>query len=69
MSDALYKSEEEFKHKRPLEYERLASEGKLEVRLGAEPPDWQRTFARVVGFTAVFIGLLLLVLTLTAYFD
>ena len=62
-------SEEEFKHKRPLEYERLASEGKLEVRLGAEPPDWQRTFARVVGFTAVFIGLLLLVLTLTAYFD
>ncbi|MFP5276408.1 MAG: formate dehydrogenase subunit gamma [Acidobacteriota bacterium] len=62
-------SEEEFKHKRPLEYERLAAEGKLEARLGSEPPDWQRNFARVVGFTAVFIGLLLLVFTLTAYFD
>ena len=27
-------SEEEFKHKRPKEYERLASQGKLEARLG-----------------------------------
>ncbi len=61
-------SEKEFKHKRPLEYERLAAAGKLQARLGAEPPDWQRNFARVVGFSAVFIGLLLLVLTLTAYF-
>ena len=34
-------SEEEFKHKRPLEYERLVKDGKLEARLGEAP----QTFA------------------------
>jgi cytochrome b subunit of formate dehydrogenase len=62
-------SEEEFKEKRPLEYERAIKEGKLEGRLGAAPAAWYLTFARVVGFAAIFIGLLLLVLTLTAYFS
>jgi len=61
-------SEEEFKHKRPLEYERLAREGKLESRLGEAPQSWQVTFSKVIGFTAIFIGLTLLVLTLSAYF-
>src|SRR6266568_5840565 len=61
-------SEEEFKHKRPLEYERLAREGKLEARLGEAPQTWLLNFSRVVGFTAILIGLTLLVLTLTAYF-
>ncbi len=32
------------------------------------PATWLVNFARVVGFTAIVIGLLLLVLTLTAYF-
>ncbi|MFP5205084.1 MAG: formate dehydrogenase subunit gamma [Acidobacteriota bacterium] len=62
-------SEEEFEHKRPLEYRRLKAQGKLESRLAEAPPTWLTNFFRVVGFTAVFIGLLLLVLTLTAYFD
>jgi len=62
-------SEEEFKHKRPLEYERLKASGKLEQRLGEAAPMWLVNFSRVVGFTAIAIGLLLLVLTLTAYFD
>ncbi len=61
-------SEEEFKHKRPLEYERLAREGKLESRLGEAPQTWQVNFSKVIGFTAIFIGLTLLVLTLSAYF-
>ncbi|HUB89777.1 MAG TPA: hypothetical protein VMA74_08605, partial [Dyella sp.] len=60
-------SEEEFKHKRPLEYQRLAAEGKLESRLGIAPPVWLTNFSRVAGTTAIFIGLLLLVLTLSAY--
>ena len=30
---------------------------------------WFVRFARVVGFTAIFIGVTLLILTLTAYFD
>jgi cytochrome b subunit of formate dehydrogenase len=61
-------SEEEFKHKRPLEYERMQKEGKLESRLGEAPQTWQLNFSRVVGAIAIFIGLTLLVLTLSAYF-
>jgi cytochrome b subunit of formate dehydrogenase len=62
-------SEEEFKHKRPQEYARIVKEGKLESRLGHAAPVWLINFSRVVGFTAIFIGLTLLVLTLTAYFS
>ncbi len=62
-------SEEEFKTKRPLEYQRLAREGKLEARLGEAPGIWQTNFSKVVGFTAIFVGLALLVLTLTGYFN
>lgn len=61
-------SEEEFMHKRPQEYARMAREGKLEQRLGTAPAPWFVNGARIVGFTAIFIGLTLLVLTLTAYF-
>ncbi|MGD0546563.1 MAG: hypothetical protein ABR991_01895 [Terracidiphilus sp.] len=60
-------SEEEFKHKRPLEYERLKAQGKLEARLAEAPGIWQINFSKVVGFTAILIGLVLLVLTLSAY--
>ncbi len=62
-------SEEEFKHKRPREYQRLSREGKLEARLGEKAPMWLVNFSKVVGFTAIFIGLTLLVLTLSAYFS
>jgi cytochrome b subunit of formate dehydrogenase len=61
-------SEEEFKHKRSLEYARLANTGKLEAKLAAAPQTWQVHISKIVGFTAIFIGLLLLVLTLSAYF-
>ncbi|MDE3199285.1 MAG: hypothetical protein KGN79_00060 [Acidobacteriota bacterium] len=59
-------SEEEFKEKRPLEYERMVKEGKLDERRGDEPEDWFVRFSRYVGFSAIAFGLLLLVLTLTA---
>jgi cytochrome b subunit of formate dehydrogenase len=62
-------SEEEFKHKRPLEYERMVAEGKLESRIGVAPPLWLLNFSRVVGTLAILIGLTLLVLTLSAYFS
>ncbi|MGA7339721.1 MAG: hypothetical protein WBX18_03925 [Terracidiphilus sp.] len=51
-----------------MEYERLKREGKLEARLGEAPATWLLNFTKVVGFTAIFIGLTLLVLTLSAYF-
>ncbi len=62
-------SEEEFKHKRTLEYERNSKRGELEKKVGIAPPLWLVNFSKVVGFTAIFIGLTLLVLTLTAYFS
>jgi len=61
-------SEAEFKHKRKEEYERLAKEGKLEQRVASAPALWQINFSKIVGFTAITIGLTLLVLTLSAYF-
>lgn len=61
-------SEEELKHKHPLEYERLVRQGKLAAKAGEAPHPLQVRFSKIVGFTAVFIGLLLLVLTLSAYF-
>jgi cytochrome b subunit of formate dehydrogenase len=61
-------SEAEFKHKRKQEYERLAREGKLEQKVATAPALWQINFAKIVGFTAIAIGLTLLVLTLSAYF-
>ena len=62
-------SEDEFKHKRPEEFDALKKEGKLEARLGPAPATWWINFARVIGFTAILIGLTLLVLTLSAYFS
>jgi len=62
-------SEEEFQHKRTLEFERNAARGELEKKVGIAPPLWLINFSKVVGFTAIFIGLMLLVLTLTAYFS
>jgi cytochrome b subunit of formate dehydrogenase len=62
-------NEKEFKHKRPLEYERLAKLGKLESKIAEAPPTWQVNFSKVIGFMAIFIGLTLLVLTLSAYFS
>ncbi len=61
-------SEEEFKHKRPLEYQRMVAEGKLESRLAEKPQKWFVNFSRIVGFLAISVGLILLILTLTAYF-
>jgi cytochrome b subunit of formate dehydrogenase len=60
-------SEEEFKAKRPKEYERLKAQGKLEARISEKPAVWLLNFSRAVGYTAILIGLVLLVLTLSAY--
>ncbi len=60
-------SEEEFKTRRPEEYRRMIAEGKSATRITDAPPMWLINFSRVVGFTAILIGLTLLVLTLSAY--
>ena len=61
-------SEKEFKAKRSKEYARLASQGELETRIATKPATWLVNFTRVIGFTAILIGLVLLVLTLSAYY-
>lgn len=61
-------SEEEFKTRRPDEYQRMVAEGRGATRITDAPPKWLINFSRVVGFTAMLIGLTLLALTLTAYF-
>ncbi len=60
-------SEEEFRQRRPKEYFRMLSEGRSAMRITDAPPLWLINFSRVVGFTAILIGLALLVLTLSAY--
>ena len=62
-------SESEFEHKRTLEFKRNKEKGELEQKVGLAPPVWLVNFSRVVGFAAIFVGLTLLVLTLTAYFS
>ena len=61
-------SEKEFKTKRPDEYARAQAQGKLEGRLAGPPALWLVNFSRVIGTTAILIGLVLLALTLSAYF-
>ncbi len=61
-------SEEEFKNRRPREYQRMIAAGRSAIRITDEPPKWLINFSRVVGFTAILIGLTLLVLALSAYF-
>ena len=61
-------SEEEFRHRRPLEYQRMVAEGRLETRIGEKPQRWFLNFSRIVGYLAISVGVILLILTLSAYF-
>ncbi|MBI4628758.1 MAG: hypothetical protein HY729_08615 [Candidatus Rokubacteria bacterium] len=58
-------SEEELRAEHPAEYERLAREGRLAGLAADPPPLWMRNFSRVVGFTALSIGLILVWLIVT----
>ena len=61
-------SEEEFRNRRPEEFKRMVGEGRAAIRITDAPPKWLINFSRVVGFTAIAIGVTLLILTLSAYF-
>jgi thiosulfate reductase cytochrome b subunit len=50
-----------FQEERPLEHARMVAEGRLEAALADPPSEREITLARVFGFTAVGIGLLLAV--------
>ncbi len=55
-------TEEELKNERPEEYERLMRSGRLDSLRAGAPRPWLVSFARVVGFIAVFLGVCLIVL-------
>ena len=50
-----------FKNERPLEYERLVAQGKLEARLAPAPTALELRVARIFGFTTLAIGVVLAV--------
>jgi cytochrome b subunit of formate dehydrogenase len=62
-------TEDELRHERPAEYDRLVAEGRLD-RLRVPPePSWVATGGRVLGALAVAIGLVLLVFILGGVLD
>ena len=59
-------SEDEFKHERGAEYERLAASGELEKLRVAPAPKWYRPLAITAGLGAMAIGTTLVVLIILA---
>lgn len=58
--------EEELKHERPAEYERLVKSGELESLRAPRPPRWARTLSVVLGVTAMAIGVSMVLLIVLA---
>lgn len=58
---------EEFKYERADEYARLVEEGKLDEYLVDAPSDKMVHYSRILGFTLVGAGLLILVLVLSGF--
>ena len=57
-------SEEEFRHERPLEYERMLRQGKLESLETVPPTRSSLVWSNIVGFIAYAIGLAMIILIL-----
>jgi cytochrome b subunit of formate dehydrogenase len=60
--------DDELAHERPEEWERLRTEHGLDAIRTDPPPRWMKNFARIVGTTAVVIGLTLFALIMIAVF-
>ena len=61
-------TEDELRHERPEEWERLRHEGRLDRLKTDAPPLWLRNFGRIIGSIAVAIGLVLFALIMVAVF-
>ena len=55
---------DEFKEDRPRQYELLVKNGELQDRLVSPPPEFLTKISRIFGFTALTIGLLIIILTI-----
>ncbi len=58
--------EQELKHERPAEYERLVKSGEIESLRAPRPPRWARTVSVVLGVTAMAIGVSMVLLIVLA---
>lgn len=59
---------EELKHERPLEYQRLLEEGRLEESKASPSPSWVLPVGSLFGFAMMTLGLFLLVLIFLGQF-
>ncbi|MFV1959277.1 MAG: hypothetical protein ACC662_07675, partial [Planctomycetota bacterium] len=59
---------EELRHERPLEYERMRADGRLENEALPPPNERLRRRARVLGMFFLSVGLLLLALMVSTLF-
>jgi cytochrome b subunit of formate dehydrogenase len=57
--------EEEFRREHRAEYEALVADGRLEAYRADPPPLWLKNFARVVGFSSLAVGIVLIWLIVT----
>ena len=57
---------EEMQDERPEEYERLLASGELEGLRTEPTPEWLWNFARIIGFTALTIGVAAIILIIAA---
>ncbi|OPY69090.1 MAG: hypothetical protein A4E57_01395 [Syntrophorhabdaceae bacterium PtaU1.Bin034] len=57
-------TEEEFREERPEEYKRLKQGGGLEAIKADAPPLWLRNLSRIVGFTALAVGIFFIILVI-----
>lgn len=55
-------TEEELKEERPLEYQRLVESGEIEEIKTHPTPRWLRNFSAIVGFCALIVGIIIVVL-------
>ena len=60
-------SEEELQQRHPEEYKQLVESGRLEKLRVDPPPRWLRNFGFIFGSSAIFIGLVFLVLMAVAF--
>ena len=60
-------SEEDFKIRHPLEYERLAASGELGKLRAEAPPRWLNNAGRLFGSLAIVTGFVLIVLAVSSF--
>ena len=60
-------SKHEFMTERPVQYERLSKEGRLDELKTDPAPQWLENFSRVIGFSALGIGVILIFLMLFSF--